>query len=98
MLSQSTKINAIVLAFPLIISFFANDCAQRKGGIKGQPVGTNSKMENAQTGTWGGEHIRLEVTAQGGEVEYDCGHGTIDQKIITDGQGHFDLRGTHVRE
>jgi hypothetical protein len=98
MFSQSTKISAIVLAFPLIISLLANDCAQQRGGVKGQPGSTSSKMENAQTGTWGGEHIRLEVTSQGGQVEYDCAHGTIDQKIITDGQGRFDLSGTHVRE
>jgi hypothetical protein len=55
-------------------------------------------MSSAQTGTWGGEHISLEITAQGAQVEYDCGHGTIDQKIDTDAQGRFTLRGTHVRE
>ena len=52
----------------------------------------------AQTGTWGGEHVGLEVTEQGGAVEYDCAHGTIDQKIVPDAGGNFDLRGTHVRE
>jgi hypothetical protein len=55
-------------------------------------------MEGAQIGTWGGEHIRLEVTEQGGLVEYDCAHGTIDEKIVHDVQGSFELRGTHVRE
>lgn len=55
-------------------------------------------MEGAKAGTWGGEHIRLEVTEQGGLVEYDCAHGTIDQKIIPDARGNFKLRGTHVRE
>jgi hypothetical protein len=98
MFSQSTKINIVILAFPLIITFLANDCTRQKRSIKDQPNGTNSKMESAQIGTWGGEHIGLEVTAQGGQVEYDCAHGTIDQKIVTDGQGRFDLRGTHIRE
>lgn len=51
-----------------------------------------------QTGTWGGEHIGLEVTEEGGWVEYDCAHGTIDQKIVADARGSFELRGTHVRE
>ena len=55
-------------------------------------------MDGAQIGTWGGEHISLEVTAHGGRVEYDCAHGTIDQKIVPDARGRFDLRGTHVRE
>jgi len=55
-------------------------------------------MEGARTGTWGGEHISLEVTAQGGQVEYDCAHGTVDQRIVPDARGRFDVRGTHVRE
>ncbi|MDT7687690.1 MAG: hypothetical protein QOE46_449 [Acidobacteriota bacterium] len=55
-------------------------------------------MEGARTGTWGGEHISLEVTEQGARVEYDCAHGTIAGKIVPDARGHFDLRGTHVRE
>lgn len=52
----------------------------------------------APTGTWGGEHIGLEVTDGGGLIEYDCAHGTIDEKIVTDARGDFRLRGTHVRE
>lgn len=55
-------------------------------------------MLSASNGTWGGEHIGLEVTAQGGQLVYDCAHGTIDRKIVTDAQGRFDLPGTHVRE
>jgi hypothetical protein len=55
-------------------------------------------MEGAQTGTWGGEHISLEVTEQGGTVEYDCAHGTIEGRIVPDAEGNFKLGGTHVRE
>jgi hypothetical protein len=98
MFSQSTKINLVVLAVTLMISFLANDCSHQKRNVKSQSGGTSSRMESAQIGTWGGEHIRLEVTAQGGQVEYDCAHGTIDQKIIPDGQGRFDVAGTNVRE
>ena len=53
---------------------------------------------DAPTGTWGGEHIGLEVTEEGARVEYDCAHGTIDGKIVADARGDFELRGTHVRE
>jgi len=53
---------------------------------------------DALTGIWGGEHAGLEVTEGGGRVEYDCAHGTIDQKIVADARGVFELRGTHVRE
>jgi hypothetical protein len=98
MVSQPLKIMLTVLALPLMISFLARDCAQQKRNINGQPDEANRKMDNAHLGAWGGEHISLEVTPEGGRVEYDCAHGTIDQKVVPDGQGRFDLRGAHVRE
>lgn len=55
-------------------------------------------MSDTQMGAWGGEHISLEITDEGGSVEYDCGRGTIDGRIVTDEAGRFDVRGTHVRE
>jgi hypothetical protein len=55
-------------------------------------------VESARIGPWGGEHISLDVTEEGGRVEYDCAHGIIAQKIVPDARGCFDLRGTHVRE
>ena len=50
------------------------------------------------TGSWGGVGIRLDVTAQGATVEYDCAHGTIDQPLVADREGRFSAAGTHVRE
>lgn len=47
---------------------------------------------------WGGEHIRLLLTESGGSLEYDCAHGQIDQAFAADGDGRFDVRGTHTRE
>ena len=49
-------------------------------------------------GVWGGEHIGLWVERGGGRVEYDCGHGTIDQPLILDRRGRFNVKGTHFRE
>lgn len=49
-------------------------------------------------GIWGGEHVGLLVTDGGGSLEYDCAHGKIDQALVTDAAGRFDLRGTHTRE
>jgi hypothetical protein len=54
--------------------------------------------ENVTTGTWGGDRIRLEVTEDGAKVEYDCGHGTIDHRLTTEGDGRFRAKGTHVSE
>jgi hypothetical protein len=49
-------------------------------------------------GAWGGDHVSLVVTETGGSLEYDCAHGTIDQPLVADSSGRFDLAGTHTRE
>ena len=49
-------------------------------------------------GMWGGAGIRLDVSADGAIIEYDCAHGTIDQPIVGDRNGRFTVTGTHVRE
>ena len=50
------------------------------------------------SGTWAGEHVHLEVSGAGARVEFDCAHGTIDEPMVLDRRGRFDLRGTYVRE
>jgi hypothetical protein len=49
-------------------------------------------------GVWGGTSIRIDVTAGGATIEYDCAHGTIDEPLLTDRDGRFTAVGTHVRE
>jgi hypothetical protein len=49
-------------------------------------------------GTWGGEHVALEVTADGGRVEYDCAHGGFDDPLALDQRKRFDVTGTHTPE
>jgi hypothetical protein len=49
-------------------------------------------------GTWGGQHIALEVTSTGATYDLDCAHGTIDGPIALDAAGHFTARGTYVQE
>ena len=49
-------------------------------------------------GVWGGVGIRLDLTAQGAAIEYDCAHGTIDQPLVADRNGRFSATGVHVRE
>lgn len=67
-------------------------------------MGTKGGVESAakgglQAGTWGGEHIGLEVNSRGGAtVEYDCAHGTIGRRIILNRSGRFDVPGTHTEE
>jgi hypothetical protein len=49
-------------------------------------------------GTWGGEHIAMEVTDAGATIEYDCARGRITEKIVPTGEGKFEAKGIHKRE
>lgn len=49
-------------------------------------------------GTWGGEHIAMEVTDAGATIEYDCAHGRITEKIAPNTDGKFEAKGVHTRE
>jgi hypothetical protein len=68
------------------------------GGAGPSPAGPAPADRHVQAGTWGGDHIGLEVSATGATVEYDCAHGTIDGALALDGQGRFEARGSHVAE
>ena len=61
------------------------------------PVCGRASAPSDVTGSWGGEHVGLEVTDSGATIEYDCATGTIDGPLHPDGAGRFDARGTHVR-
>ena len=58
----------------------------------------SSSGASIPAGTWGGNHIRLDVGKSSAEVEFDCAHGAISEAIVPDGAGRFDVRGTFTRE
>jgi len=58
---------------------------------------TSSNERKVRVGSWGGDHVVLTITNEGGALEYDCAAGTIDEPFVVDAGGRFDLRGTHVR-
>jgi hypothetical protein len=49
-------------------------------------------------GLWGGEHIRMEVTAAETKIEFDCAHATIASKALIDSRGRFVAKGTYFEE
>ena len=49
-------------------------------------------------GAWGGLHISLEVTDVGAQINYDCAHGRITEKIIPENDGTFEVKGVHTQE
>lgn len=56
----------------------------------------DSVPKSVPTGSWGGEHIRLDVTETRAIVEYDCAVGTIDEPLLLDKEGRFEAHGTHA--
>lgn len=49
-------------------------------------------------GTWGGEHVHLELEESGGTLEYDCAYGTIDAGWTLSDDGEFVGSGEHIIE
>jgi len=58
----------------------------------------STAKSGALTGSWGGQHIGLEATAEGARIEYDCAHGAIDSPIVPGRDGRFEAAGTHAAE
>ena len=56
------------------------------------------KTDSTDEGIWGGPHVRLSMSEEGIQIEFDCAHGTINTPSGTDAQGRFDVPGTFVRE
>lgn len=78
----------LVKGIPVLVFVFVLSCA----GM------SETEMQRIPTGTWGGDHIRLEVEANSATIEYDCAHGTIEGPLTVDANGRFSLRGTHTPE
>src|SRR5262245_16973798 len=55
-------------------------------------------FDRVPAGVWGGQHLRLTVTDNGGTSEFDCAHGSLDSALAVDAEGRFDVPGTLVHE
>lgn len=56
------------------------------------------KQRSLPTGLWGGEHVSMEVTEDGAELEFDCAHGTISGRLMVGENGKVSLKGRYARE
>jgi hypothetical protein len=65
-----------------------------------QVIPTPNEQASARVpeGLWGGAGIRLQFTKEGAEIQYDCAHGRISEPLRVVANGHFQAKGTHVRE
>jgi len=62
------------------------------------PITGEARTSRLRVGLWGGEHIRMDVTETGATIEYDCAHGTIEQRITLDRRGWFNVSGKQAAE
>jgi hypothetical protein len=80
-----TAFCCICLAGHLI--FACTAAAQSKQVVLG-PAGT----------LWGGQHVSLEVTEDGAQLEFDCANGTLPKALAIDNKGNFTTKGQFTRE
>jgi hypothetical protein len=76
-------------------SIGTEDSVRRGSSTRGALMQT---AKVAREGVWGGASVMMEITDAGAAITYDCAHGTIEQRIELDGEGRFEVRGTHTRE
>jgi hypothetical protein len=98
MLVKSGPSILMAIMLPFAMALLLKDCTHQMANAGDHRANQNGAVTSLQNGTWGGDHIRLEVSDDGSQVDYDCAHGTIDQKIVLDAQGRFEAQGTNVRE
>lgn len=63
------------------------------------PKSTSATASNQlRPGTWGGDHVTLQISDSESSLEFDCANGTINEPILLDSDGHFEVAGTYSRE
>ncbi len=94
---------ALFLAF--MIAQPGNSCGKEKvsNRTKSGNQESSAPRESSATdrrvpeGKWGGQHVRLEVSADGTDFEFDCAHGRLTGPLLLQ-NGRFAANGTYVRE
>ncbi len=84
-----------VFALPLIAVILLEGVSCQASKMK---IVSSEKMDSVPAGAWGGEHVNMQVTDAGADLEFDCAHGRIDGRMNVDGKGAFDLKGTYTQE
>jgi hypothetical protein len=95
---------ALLVALPLALSLSQNSACRSGGTNSGNgSMNTNSTVVSAVqnqdlSGTWGGQHVAMEVKDSAAEIEFDCAHGRITETIAPDREGKFEAKGVYTPE
>lgn len=92
---RQTKRGLAALALPLLL---AAACVGWTGQEDKPVVVDAGQGESVTTGTWGGDGVRMQVAEDGAAVEFDCAHGKIEHKLMTEQGGRFSAKGTYAKE
>ena len=100
---------AMQAIFTLFLAFvFAlpgNSCGKERVSDKtksgkqesSKPRESSTADRRVPEGKWGGQHVRLEVSADAADFDFDCAHGRLDGPLVLS-KGRFAATGTYVRE
>lgn len=105
-----SKLLSLACILPLAFAFLSqgSSCKENQSKQSGNSNRPSANQVESQAnkpngavspgGVWGGVHIRMQVTDQGAEIEYDCAHGRILEPLSLDSEGRFQAKGIHVLE
>ena len=86
------------VAVVLIIACVGLSCVGQLKGSRPAQSGPAAPTKAVPNGVWGGEHIRMEITDSGAEIEFDCARGNTSQRLELDDKGRFKVQGIYMAE
>ena len=94
---------ALLVAVLLALSLSQNSVCRGSATNSGNSMNKNSTAVSAiqnedLRGTWGGQHVVMEIKDSEAEIEFDCAHGRITENIAPDRNGKFEANGVYTRE
>jgi len=96
---SGNKFFSVVVGLPLLFALsLENKSCQSTKGNHTVPTAAKKNMNKLKTGTWGGDHIGVEVSDGGATFDYDCAHGSVERVLTLDESGNFEATGFHVKE
>jgi hypothetical protein len=93
---RSFVIFGLLLALALLP---AGSCRPAGGARSLEPLPPGGNVpENVEPGTWGGNHVQMQVAGDGATIQFDCAHGSIAGTIPLDAEGRYSVEGLYTQE
>jgi hypothetical protein len=89
----------LLVLLPVFAFVGQNSSCNRSSANNKSTMNANSTPHDRDLrGLWGGEHISMEVTDDGAQIQFDCAHGRIEEKLVADRDDKFELKGVYAPE